>query len=179
MRVFLRSCCRWMTAACWIAAGGALATEAHTLPNGWGIECVGRLQLALPLDVEVATTSAAKMESLFGLSRAEGLPSFSFRDGEVAGYSRLLYSGSLHVSDAMPKEGVQRLLTEHQKANLNEVRRRYAGRASPDGKTYSLAPVALNASGVSAYQFYGSHFDIAAEVGDRVVRTTADTGSSS
>jgi len=160
-----------------IASFGALASPSTLAAPGWGTECVGRYQFALPLDTEVATTSTAKMEALFGLLRNEDLPDFSFLDGEVAGYSTIVHSGRFYISNLMSDDQMRRLLSVHQTTNLSETRRRYGGRTSPDGKTYSLAPLGLNVPDASAYRFYGSNFDIAAAVGNRLVRAWVDTES--
>jgi hypothetical protein len=65
-------------------ASGCTATE---VPANWTAECVGRIQLNLPRDVEIATSNLKDFRSHFieiGFEQGEKPANFEFADGQVA-----------------------------------------------------------------------------------------------
>lgn len=82
-----------------LAVTAAFAAQA-AVPSNWRLECVGRSNVSLPSDVEMAALSFDSFaEEIGGGSR---LSVSQFRDGQLAGWSRISYlNGLLLISNEL------------------------------------------------------------------------------
>lgn len=78
-----------------LAASGCMAQE-RVVPTDWKPECVGRMQLSLPSEAEVAANTFEMLRKEFVIGSQQ--PRFDFPDGRLAGYSSLRYEGRLLIS---------------------------------------------------------------------------------
>jgi Tle cognate immunity protein 4 C-terminal domain len=70
-------------------------------------ECVGRAELNIPGDVDVAVNSVSTLEREFKAGSIQ--PKFEFEDGEEAGWSALSYMGRLYMSPPLSSADSVRL----------------------------------------------------------------------
>lgn len=92
---------------CMLATALGLACHAE-VPQGWRTECVGRYQLALPGDVEVALAKP----SLFPLQSSRN--PYVFEDGKTAPYSGTTYEGGFSVTHFVTSEEVSSIVKKNQ-----------------------------------------------------------------
>jgi len=81
--------------------------HANDVPADWKADCVGRMQLSFPSDVEVAANTANMLEREYKLGSLQ--PSFDFADGQHAGWSELNYLGRLYASHPLSASERNRL----------------------------------------------------------------------
>src|SRR5690606_15448496 len=65
--------------------------QATDIPPDWKTDCVGRMQLSFPSDVEVAANTANMLEREYSIGSIQ--PRFDFADGQHASWSGLRYLG--------------------------------------------------------------------------------------
>ncbi|MGJ7529985.1 T6SS immunity protein Tli4 family protein [Variovorax sp. GB1P17] len=95
------------------SAVGCHAQNAKTAPSNWITDCVGRMQLSMPGQVEVAAYSASSLEKLFQPIVENG--NFEFQDGQVAGYSGSSYNAPLRVTHSLSEAQIKTLLIQAKK----------------------------------------------------------------
>ncbi|MGZ3241371.1 MAG: T6SS immunity protein Tli4 family protein [Burkholderiaceae bacterium] len=88
-----------------VAAMGALAVNlpvfaSNDFPSNWKSECVGRMQLSLPVDVDVAATT------LTDWKRKWVPASSSFTDEEISWDGHLVYLGNAYVIHGLTSDGL-------------------------------------------------------------------------
>ncbi len=150
------------------------ACSAHTssTPADWLSECVGRLQLSLPPDAEVAVTRKVRIESMLGMQPYRNEVDYSFPDGQAAGFTSLGYSGGdTLISEPASAQQLGDWLVAHRTVLLEKVRRQTQGRRAIDGTPFVATSVPLAGHSSSAYRLYGARYDVAVAVGDRLVHT--------
>ncbi len=142
---------------------------AHEPATGWRTECVGRMQLSLPGDAEIATNSARTMEAEYKVVGQQ--PPFEFPDGEVAGWSSIHYSGRVLVSHRLGPRDVRTL--ERAWIDDAEQSKRWAkNKASSTGErlvfeALSVAPKRGIATRVNAA------YDVSLLIDDRIIRQSS------
>lgn len=111
-----------MTSLC-----GCLAND---VPPDWKADCVGRMQLGFPGDVEVAANTATMLEREYKIGSIQ--PSFDFVDGQHAGWSEIAYLGNVYASHPLTAAERERLAMS---AKQSVYRTREAVRKKKRGKT--------------------------------------------
>lgn len=107
---------------CNIASGVALLAavslygcHANEVPENWKADCVGRMQLSFPGEVEVAAHTAAMLEKEYKIGSIQ--PRFEFADGQYSGgWSRLHYLGSVYPSHPLTDDEKERLVNAARQA---------------------------------------------------------------
>lgn len=80
----------------------ACSAQRADLPEGWRVECVGRAEVSLPGDSEVAVFSEQKLNQVLQIVDKSERPFFShFPDGQVADYDNLTIAGGVFVTAAI------------------------------------------------------------------------------
>lgn len=91
----------------WVLAGMLSATcPAADLPQDWETECIGRYQISLPEDVEMALTT--RKEVLEG----QTIYPFLFEDGSSAGHSSFYYLGRIGITTTTSLADFEKLRVE-------------------------------------------------------------------
>lgn len=98
---------------CIATASGCLAQHSEAIPSDWVTDCVGRMQLSMPGQVEIAAYSAASLAKLFQPTVENG--KFEFPDGQSAGYSGSSYNASLRVTHPLSEAQAKNLLEQAEK----------------------------------------------------------------
>lgn len=104
--------------------------RANDVPTDWKSDCVGRIQLSFPGDVEVAANSAKTAEAGYIIGNDQ--PRFEFADGQYAGWSTLVYLGRLYASHPLSAAERERLaMSARQSAfrTLDAVRKKKKDKA--------------------------------------------------
>ncbi|AIY40556.1 hypothetical protein LT85_1398 [Collimonas arenae] len=74
---------------------------AKEMPTNWKSECVGRLQLDLPTEADIAAYSAKRLNEEINIETEQ---QFHFEDGQSADWSALWYGGKIYVSHPLNQE---------------------------------------------------------------------------
>ena len=84
-------------------------SEPRTPLSDWKSDCVGRMQLDLPENADIAANSVKTIAALYqGGSQYRKV---EFADGQVAGWSEFVYQGSLQISHALTSDDAQLLMS--------------------------------------------------------------------
>jgi hypothetical protein len=161
-----------------VVSFAACSTQPAAAPNEWRNECVGRMQMALPEAADMPTTPPKYLASYFGLQSAVKTQRFEFLDGQGGGHTDFGYRGKPMISPPLGSKELSALLLAHGTHRKEQARRDYAARVAPGGGRYTLTSVDLDTPDASAWQFYGSRFDLAVRYGDHLLTTVVDTGTS-
>jgi hypothetical protein len=105
------------------------------IPPTWKVECVGRFQIGLPQEVEVAV---AKADSFPQFSR---ISPYAYSDGRTASYSKVHFEGLVFVSDEVTKNDVQKIVRRNQKS-IDEAKKKYLAEGDKESAN-SLQPISL------------------------------------
>jgi hypothetical protein len=100
----------WLMALALISAVLVSGCQATEVPADWRAECVGRMQLSLPQEVELATSSLENFRSHYlniGFEQGTKPANFEFADGEVAINDNLMKIR--FVSDKLTPEDISKL----------------------------------------------------------------------
>ena len=156
------------------SAEGAPASHAS-----WLSECIGRVEVSLPIDAEPAVTPRARIESMLAIRPYHNEPDYSFPDGQVAGYTSLGYSGGdTLVSEPVTTRELDSWLVAYRTVLLTKIRKQTQGRRAVDGTQFVVTPVSLDSPRSSAYHLYGPRYDVALAVGDRLLQTAITSTTS-
>jgi hypothetical protein len=156
----------------------ACGAKAPDIPTEWKTDCVGRSQISLPPDIEVAVTSRARMDAEMDITHYRNERTYSFPDGTAAGYTSLFYTGGdTLISETSEKSQLEQWINAQQTRVLPSVRQSYKGKISPDGKRYAAKALKLKSPLSSAYRFFGSQHYLITVVGERAVKTAITTDS--
>ena len=146
------------------------ACLAHEPPTGWRTECVGRTQVSLPGDAEIATNSAKTIEAEYKTVGQQ--PQFEFDDGEIAGWSSIHYLGRVLVSQKLGPDGI--LTLERAAIQDTEQSKRWAKQKKVGDAGERLVFEALNVApkrGVASR--VNAAYDVSLFVGDRLIRLSS------
>lgn len=84
--------------ALWLAQAGISGCTAETVPVDWKTDCVGRMQISLPGEIDVASISYESWMLARKHPSAGGTVPHKFTDGQEAGWSSVDYFGSANVT---------------------------------------------------------------------------------
>jgi len=143
-------------------------SNAREIPADWKAECVGRMQLSFPGEVEVAANSAKMLEAEYKKRSAQ--PRFEFPDGEYAGWSLLQVPEWIFVSPPLTTNERDRLeiAAKQDKERVKEWVRTESGKGASQKEFFESLD--LNSRRGSASRV-GSAYDVSLFVGDVMIRT--------
>lgn len=124
------------------------------------------------------TTPRKYLAAYLGLQPPAKVQRFEFLDGQEGRHTDFDYRGKPMISPPLVDGELETWLSAHRTRRKEQVRRNYAERVAPGDGRYTLTTIALDAPHASAWQFYGSRFDVAVRYGDHLLATVVDTGSS-
>ncbi|WP_231670170.1 hypothetical protein [Ralstonia solanacearum] len=104
-----------IAAACGVTAG---CSQAETLPAGWKTDCVGRMQIGLPGEVDVAAFPAEDFQSY-----VPGKLGAKFPDGQRIFSSSLSFMGLIAVSHPVDDVARKRFLEIAKRTKTNEAKK--------------------------------------------------------
>jgi Tle cognate immunity protein 4 C-terminal domain len=139
-----------------LCVGLALLTggcNAADVPADWKPECVGRMQISLPPDVEVAATSTKIFENYFFRFRDRMLslnPKFTFADGEDASYGDI--SGIKFISHKLTSDEVNKLRQQFW-VYAKEHEAYFKKSGDKEQRSFKFMPVVRGAADMEAYSF--------------------------
>lgn len=107
IRLTFKKLARWMGAA--VCCASLSACAAKEIPADWKHECVGRMELSLPGEADVAATPKEFFQKQFGILKADNIPGFAFEDMQIAGYSHLYGIAISHVSHTLDAQTISSL----------------------------------------------------------------------
>ncbi|KFX26596.1 T6SS immunity protein Tli4 family protein [Ralstonia solanacearum] len=116
MRPWQRSLVSVLIAA--VYGGMAGCSRAEALPAGWKSDCVGRMQIGLPGDVEVAAFGDKDFQNYAPGDRSEKFP-----DGQRAFTSSLSFMGLIAVSHPVDDVARKRFLEIAKRTETNEAKK--------------------------------------------------------
>ncbi|WP_055335466.1 T6SS immunity protein Tli4 family protein [Ralstonia solanacearum] len=93
-------------------------SQAGVLPDGWKADCVGRMQIGLPGDVEVAALTAEDFQNYVPGKRNE-----KFQDGKRVFASSLSFMGLIAVSHPVDDAVRKRFLEIAKRTGVDEAKR--------------------------------------------------------
>ncbi|AIY40555.1 hypothetical protein LT85_1397 [Collimonas arenae] len=114
--------------------------SAQEIPADWKMECVGRLQLSFPSEVDVAGYTFKKLEEQID---GGGEPQFQFQDGSAANWSSLQYGGLIYTSNSLEKKEYSELEI-HMKKWMENSRLSSLNRKNEDAKNRQFEILATN-----------------------------------
>ncbi len=94
----------------------------------WPTECVGRLQIAIPGQVDVASLPYEE------LMAGDPNPTYRFDDGQIAGYSEIQYNGLLFITRELQTTELEAVQKEFSR-RFETVKKRSATQQLAEGKT--------------------------------------------
>lgn len=100
--------------------------DARAEPDEWRTECIGRQQLDLPVDVEMATISPDTYR------RDYDAPKHRFSDGAMAQFTDLRFGGPMAITRELSAGEKKKVDAEHQewfKQSKEAAQRKYSGKA--------------------------------------------------
>ncbi len=153
---------RFLFAVC--SAGLGFGASAGEVPPSWKTECVGRTQLQLPGEVEVAALSAADFRE-YAAGNGDAYPRSKFPDGQYAFGPMQSFMGLMMVSqpEGEPHRREFRQAAEGRKAA--DLRRLKANNGiTPRGQRANLETLATARHAGVAWRM-GSHYSAYIEVG--------------
>jgi hypothetical protein len=159
----LSSMARGLLALGAVFSAGCVAREA---PEHWNADCVGRMEIQIPGNRDIAAYSAKNLLSQLEPAQP-GIPQSEFEDGEVAGQSAWSrYDGSIFVSHALTTAQLDALRAAALRVR-GEAQKRAKDRPSVQGVatgTHPTQPALTKANGVTwgsraygAFIQFGAH----------------------
>ncbi|WP_341678130.1 T6SS immunity protein Tli4 family protein [Niveibacterium sp. SC-1] len=159
--------CRCLQA---LLALSVIGCHAREVPESWKTDCVGRMQLSLPGDAEIAANSVKMLEAEYRVGSTQ--PRFEFADGEIAGWSAQHYMGRLFVSHQLMKRDISTL--DRAASKYVEQSRKWAVRTKVSSSGEKLAFEMLR---VEPHKGIGSRVSAAYTVSlfieDRLIRLSS------
>jgi hypothetical protein len=160
-----------------VFSGCQAASEGITTSD-WKSDCVGSLNVSVPDEAEVGVTPSKTIDVLLRLKPERTSPRFEFQDGQKAGYTSILYPGSILVSETASPEALSTWMTAHNTTNLAAITKEYKGLPAPSGGTYNLSRIPSKERNVSAFVFYDQVYSLAVKLDDRIILTRIDASPS-
>lgn len=126
--------------ACLFALAGAPVCAAQTVPADWKTDCVGRMQIGLPGEVDVAADTATSW-------RDGPDPVARFYDEQTAGWSSSYYLGQLKISHSWATDDLEGFMQKSVKSRDKfrpggEVQKKLGGRPFKELATSPLKGIA-------------------------------------
>lgn len=184
-----------MTTTCAIAARGfnvlalGLATVASTAcsdsatanVSNWMFECVGRMQLGMPGDVDVAALVREDIQS--EVEQPSHRPRYVFKDGQRAYYSSLRYEGRMSVTHDLDDQALVAIV-ERARAERERIRLSIQEKpATREGRLRKFSLPQTSSPSSVAYQIAGDRvgYELLSVVGSSVLlwSSSAQLGDSS
>lgn len=121
-----------------------------TAREGWNLkdECVGRSQLSIPFDSDVATYPLSRMKK--EIQSPGGQQMFQFADGEEASWMTLEYSRQLYISSPLSKNEMDELKSVFSQQKKS-IQKKFAGSLSKTDREISVSHIALTQNNVKAW----------------------------
>lgn len=126
----------------------------NTAQVGWDFkdECVGRSQLSIPFDSDVATYSLARMKK--EIQSPGGQQMFQFNDGEEASWMTLQYARQLYISHPLSKKEMSDLKSAFSQ-QIRTMQKKFAESLSKTDREISISPISLTQDNVKAWSIAG------------------------
>ena len=139
--------------------------QASDVPRDWKVDCVGRMQLSFPEEVDVAANTPNMIEREYKIKSIQ--PSFDFADGQHAGWSAIQVPNWIFVTHPLSVTEKGRLRTAAEQDALRIGEWLKTEKRANDFESLSVKPKTGIASRV------GGGYDASIFVGDNLVRTWA------
>lgn len=133
-------------------------------PNDWKSDCVGKMQLSFPSEVDVAVTPKEYLFKRFDLVPQSPFPRIKFDDNENAGWSHIYGTGISFVSEVLDASSI----VSYKQSMIESIKVRQKNRDSNLDEPKSKVSLAKNTQTITAIQM-GNVYDAISILNGRVV----------
>jgi hypothetical protein len=136
--------------------GSASGCDAQESSPGWKADCVGRMQLSFPGDVEVAAVALPTWLEKRRQAGADRRVGSSFLDGQRAGWSQSQFLGGLLITQPLAPEERQAVVKEVERGRQAVKKLSESQLAQQAGTSYSFRDLSVSPQSGYAWDFAGS-----------------------
>ena len=158
-----------------VSALAACSAQTPTVPADWKSDCVGRMQLSFPGEVDVAANPFKKL--LGEYSVGSQVMRYEYPDGQVSDYNYIWNLGLVFVSHPLVPDARKQLLDA---ANAKTLRAQaYVKKGNKDNYGNSLVFESLSVAPLTGYSYrVNNRVEMSIELGEHVIRLARSTAES-